>query len=242
MLNVSELKDRAKAAFKKNYGLSVFAALILYIVSGEILSSSSSTTARNSSVTNPVEFETLADQLFAILPLVVGIVIIFFLLFLLIDVFLLTPIYVGGIRFFLENASITPSLSTLGFAFKNHYFKIVITMFLKELFVTLWSFLLIIPGIYKGYCYWLVPFLLAENPDKSPLDVLHISSTMMDGYKLKALWLDISFVGWAILKIITLGLSEVLYSGPYYYATKTEFYLALKEVNPYYFEEKSEEF
>lgn len=241
MLNVSELKDRAKIAFKKNYGLSVFAALILYIVSGEILSSSSST-ARNSPVTNPLEFETLADQLISILPLVVGIIVISFLLFLLVNTFLLSPIYVGGIRFFVENARITPSLTTLGFAFKNHYFKIVITMFLKELFVTLWSFLLIIPGIYKSYCYWLVPFLLAENPDKSPLEVLHISSAMMDGYKLKALWLDISFIGWAILKIITLGLSEVLYSGPYYYATRAEFYLALKELNPSYFEEKSEEF
>ena len=37
-------------------------------------------------------------------------------------------------------------------------------MFVRTLFVSLWSLLFIIPGIIKQYEYMMIPFLLAENP------------------------------------------------------------------------------
>lgn len=82
--------------------------------------------------------------------------------------------------------------------------KTVWTLFLMKLYTFLWSLLLIIPGIVKSYEYRMVPYLLADCPDLSTEDAFRISREMMDGEKMNAFILDLSFIGWKILSSITL--------------------------------------
>ena len=42
--------------------------------------------------------------------------------------------------------------------------KAAVAMFLREVFLALWS-LTIVGGIIKNYSYYMVPYIVAENPD-----------------------------------------------------------------------------
>ena len=66
---------------------------------------------------------------------------------------------------------------------KGRYGNIMKTMFFRNLFVFLWSLLLIVPGIIKGYEYLMVPYILAENPTMDRREVFALSKRMMDGQK-----------------------------------------------------------
>ena len=51
---------------------------------------------------------------------------------------------------------------------------------------------------------------------------------MMKGHKWNAFVLDLSFFGWIVLSVLTLGLVGVFYTNPYIYATDAELYKAIK--------------
>lgn len=50
---------------------------------------------------------------------------------------------------------------------------------------------------------------------------------MMKGYKMKLFLLDLSFIGWAILALLTLGLGVILLE-PYMLTARAVFYEELK--------------
>ena len=101
-------------------------------------------------------------------------------------------------------------------------------MFLRGLFTALWSLLLVVPGIVKGYAWRLVPYLLAENPNLDYRRALDLSAAMMDGHKMDVFVLDLSFFGWNLLSAATAGILGVLYVNPYVAATNAELYIALR--------------
>ena len=101
-------------------------------------------------------------------------------------------------------------------------------MFLRDLFIALWTLLLIVPGIIKGYAYRMVPYILAENPDMNYKEALDLSSKMMYGNKWKSFVLDLSFIGWIILSILTFGILLLFYVNPYIGSTNAELYKAIK--------------
>ena len=116
------------------------------------------------------------------------------------------------------------------FAFQNGSFlKIVAAKFLEGLFIGLWSLLLVIPGIIKALEYLMVDYILADNPGIAPMDALRESKRMMKGHKWNAFVLSLSFLGWEILSVLTLGLLDLFYVRPYIEATFAELYLALKQ-------------
>ena len=102
-------------------------------------------------------------------------------------------------------------------------------MFVRTLFVSLWSLLFIIPGIIKQYEYMMIPFLLAENPQMNRKEAFEKSRQMMKGNKWAAFVLDLSFIGWSLLGIITFGLVNIFFAGPYQYLTQSQLYFRLKE-------------
>ena len=101
-------------------------------------------------------------------------------------------------------------------------------MFLRNLFVALWSLLLVIPGIIKLYSYRLVPYILKEHPEISGTQVITISRQMMNGHKWNTFVLDLSFIGWMLLSALTFGILHLFYVGPYMQATDAELYEAVK--------------
>ena len=101
-------------------------------------------------------------------------------------------------------------------------------MFLKGLFVSLWSLLFIIPGIVMGYAYGMTEFIKMENPNIQPTRAIDISKSMTNGHKGDLFYLDLSFFGWFMLSALTLGILGIVYVNPYYYAAKAFAYEELK--------------
>ena len=148
----------------------------------------------------------------------------------LLRIFVFSPMEIGGCRFFVENANDTPGVGKILYAFKSGaYGKMVLTLFLRDLFIALWSLLFVIPGIIKAYEYRMVPYLLADCPEMSRQDAFRISKEMMTGQKWNAFVLDLSFIGWELLAGITCGIAGIFYVAPYVYATDAELFLVLRE-------------
>ncbi len=147
-----------------------------------------------------------------------------------VTVLIWNPLEVGCKKFFIQceygTAEIKSIWSTLNKADRNH---IGWVMFLRTLFINLWTMVFIIPGIVKQYEYMMVPFLLAEDPQIDRKKAFRKSREMMKGNKWAAFVLDLSFIGWSLLGIMTLGLLNVFFTGPYQYLTQAQLYFRLKE-------------
>lgn len=105
--------------------------------------------------------------------------------------------------------------------------KASITMALTYLFHSLWA-LTIIGGVIKHYSYYLVPFIVAENPDIPSRTAINLSRRMMKGHKWECFLLELSFLGWDFLGLMTLGLVNTFYVTPYREATFCEYYTELR--------------
>ena len=99
---------------------------------------------------------------------------------------------------------------------------------LVGLYTLLWSLLLIIPGLIKSYSYAMTPYIMAEKPDMSVNDAITKSRQIMNGHKWQLFCLDLSFTGWMLLSMVTLGLG-LIYVWPYYNAARAAFYREIKK-------------
>ncbi len=91
------------------------------------------------------------------------------------------------------------------------------------IFIILWALLFVIPGIIKSYSYSMAGYILEENPQISAKEAMTISMDMMRGNKFRLLCLQLSFIGWAILCGLTMGIG-LLWLNPYMNAAYTAFY------------------
>ena len=150
---------------------------------------------------------------------------------LLLKALLFNPLEVGGRKFFLENAlAKRDGIGDYLYAFKSGYYgNITVAMFVRDIQIFLWTLLLVIPGIIKAYEYRLVPYILAENPEIGYKEALDRSSELMNGQKMNAFILDLSFIGWEILSAITAGIVGIFWVNPYVFATDAELYLELSD-------------
>lgn len=212
-------------AFKKNYVSAVVVALLMGIfgtVSGE---SSARRVSENSDIYSGNLFNVgMITGLFA------GIATVVILIVLVAKVFVGNLLKMGGYRFFILNQTAQPGIGTLLDGFRSgHYVNIVLTMFLRDLFTTLWSLLLVVPGIVKHYEYLMVPYIIAENPAMDYKEAFQISKQMMDGEKMEAFIMDLSFLGWYLLSAVTCGLLAIFYVNPYVQASFAEMYTFNKQ-------------
>lgn len=100
-------------------------------------------------------------------------------------------------------------------------------MFVKYVFYTLWS-LTGIGMVVKRYSYYLVPYIVAENPNMTARQAITLSRTMMRGHKWQCFLFELSFLGWHLLGIVTLGLVDLFYTNPYKTAAFTAYYAHLR--------------
>ena len=225
MWNRAELKMRGNMAFKKNYVSAVVVALLMGIfgtVSGE---SSARRVSENSDIYSGNLF-----NVGMITGLLAGIATVVILIVLVAKVFVGNLLKLGGYRFFILNQTAQPGIGTLLDGFRSgHYVNIVLTMFLRDLFTTLWSLLLVVPGIVKHYEYLMVPYIIAENPVMDYKEAFQISKQMMDGEKMEAFIMDLSFLGWYLLSAVTCGLLAIFYVNPYVQASFAEMYTFNKQ-------------
>ena len=225
MWNRAELKMRGNMAFKKNYVSDVVVALLMGIfgtVSGE---SSARRVSENSDIYSGNLF-----NVGMITGLLAGIATVVILIVLVAKVFVGNLLKMGGYRFVILNHTAQPGIGTLLDGFRSgHYVNIVLTMFLRDLFTALWSLLLVVPGIVKHYEYLMVPYIIAENPAMDYKEAFQISKQMMDGEKMEAFIMDLSFLGWYLLSAVTCGLLAIFYVNPYVQASFAEMYTFNKQ-------------
>lgn len=109
----------------------------------------------------------------------------------------------------------------------NYLLKAILAYFLMTIFILLWTLLLIIPGIIASIKYSQTFFIIADNPDIKAIDAIKESKRMMEGNKWKYFTLQLSFIGWALLSVLTLGIG-FLWLTPYMYTSYAIFYEDLK--------------
>ena len=84
------------------------------------------------------------------------------------------------------------------------------------------------------YGLFLVPYIVAENPDIDPWKANLLSWRMMRGNKRKLFFMTMTFMGWNILGFLTLGIGNILFANPYMICCYTEFYARIRQ----YYKEK----
>jgi len=99
---------------------------------------------------------------------------------------------------------------------------------LMIVFVILWMFLLIIPGIIAALSYSMTFYILADDNSIGAMEAIDKSKKMMDGYKWKYFCLGLRFFGWVLLCILSLGIG-FLWLMPYIHVTSAKFYDDIKE-------------
>lgn len=151
----------------------------------------------------------------------------FIIIFLVLTVFVMNVLDVGRCRYFMENRQGNAPVSTLFSVFQYSYLNIVWVQFIVSLKIALGYILFIIPGIVWSYRYSLVPYLLAEDPQMDYRRAMELSRTLMHGEKINLFILQLSFIGWHLLCLVTLSVGYI-FLNPYIEATTAEFYAAMR--------------
>lgn len=99
---------------------------------------------------------------------------------------------------------------------------------LMILYVFLWTLLFIIPGVIKSFAYAMTPFIIKDYPELSANQAISLSQKMMKGHKFDYFWLMLSFIGWYLLGVLSLGLGY-LWLIPYCYTSTVGFYEDVKK-------------
>lgn len=144
---------------------------------------------------------------------------------LLLSLLFLSPLQVGYYNTFKRlhregDTGLVGNLFSQGFGNWGH---IVLGQLLMGIFIFLWSLLLIVPGIIKAYSYAMTPYILVDRPELSVRDAIRLSGRMMSGRKLDLFCLHLSFIGWMLLCILTLGIG-ILFLSPYMMTAQAAFY------------------
>lgn len=113
------------------------------------------------------------------------------------------------------------------FSIFSDYPRILGTILLQFIYIFLWSLLLLIPGLIKMYSYAMTYYILHDNPEIGAEEAICRSMKMMDGHKWRLFCLHLSFIGWWLLCILTLGIG-MLWLAPYSQNSTAAFYEDLK--------------
>ena len=223
-----EIKEIGKTAFKANYWKSVIAAFLLSILGGGVYAGSRSQTSDMETSSESLQ-QSVQSVPPGVIALASGVVIIILLIALVLKIFFFNPLKVGCYAFFRKNVT-DPAETKLDMILSgfSQYKRTFLTLFLSDLYVFLWCLLLIIPGLMRAYSYRLVPYILADDPELSPKEVLQKSKQMMYGQRWNAFVLDLSFLGWEILGALTLGLVDLFWTKPYEQNADAALYLRLR--------------
>lgn len=200
-------KNEALSALRGNWANALVATIILVALALFFSSNDAINSYYQRIVINPfIGYSLSFVSLFVLLPLAVG--------------------YSNSMRVLLETGDnrLTNNSFSLGF---GNWLHVVWGMILSTIYIFLWTLLLIIPGIIKSYSYALTPYILVEHPEMSANEAIEESMRLMDGHKFDMFYLQLSFIGWAILSILSLGLG-FFWLIPYQMTAQAAFYRDIK--------------
>ena len=142
-------------------------------------------------------------------------------------IILMGPISYGVSKIFLRLVYGEPiKLETMFDGFKDDFGGTLLLGLMQTIFIALWTLLFIIPGIIKSYSYAMAFFIKVDHPDYDWSTCLKESDSMMKGHKGELFVLDLSFIGWIIVAMFTLGIG-LFWVSPYMECTRANFYACL---------------
>lgn len=225
MWNRAGLKSNAKENLKRYYWTAFGVCIVSALFNGGTTGFSGA--GRSDSITEAVRgggYDINPAVFFTIFISVLTVMLAFSAVVVLLKIFVGNILIVGKNRFFMEARDYDAAFGSIGYGFVNGRFgNVALTMFLMDLFIFLWSLLLVIPGIIKSYEYAMVPYILSENPELDRRRVFEISKEMMRGEKFNYFVLQLSFIGWILLGSLACCVG-VFFVNPYIEATCAEFY------------------
>ena len=111
------------------------------------------------------------------------------------NLFLGYPIWYGLYKYFMAVSNGFGDFDDLFSGFKESYMDNLLTLFLKDILVLLWSLLLIVPGIIKSIEYAMTPYILVDYDfNETHMDALRKSQELMQGYKMKYFKMQLNFL------------------------------------------------
>jgi uncharacterized membrane protein len=131
-------------------------------------------------------------------------------------------------RYFLEQRKYNTKIEKILFSYKiNKTLHLSYILFIKSLKEFLWMFT-IIGYFIKHYEYKMITYVLAENPNITSKEAFKLSKELTKNEKYKLFKLDLTLIGWEILKILTFNLTGIFYSNVYKEAIYAETYITLR--------------
>ena len=255
------LKNNAKACLKNYYWYAVLYCFLTYLVTGTITSTVTGFLYGGTSVIGTIlsavfgisstalgvageESGSDAMMVGAGIGMVLGMILLYAIIYILtlavsivVSTFVNMPFNIVGLnRYFMVSRTRKGDINDILFSVKSKQYKnIAKVSFFYNLYIILWTLLFVVPGIIKSYEYFLVPYILAENPAISKDRAFEISKKTMEGEKMNTFILQLSFIGWSLLlclaTMMTFGLGALgaYCLVPSMNATFVELYTCLRE-------------
>lgn len=214
-MNSKEIRSNARKALKGHWGTVIVAALIANVFPSVGYSSSFSS--------DDMDFTKLSElsgtELITTLAIFGGIL----LIGLAISLVVSSVISIGYAQFNMDLVDgDDPKISTL-FSKVRQLKTAVIANILVFVRVFFGMIFFIVPGVIALFKYSMTNYIIAENPGIGAREALEKSKKLMKGNKLRFFLLGLSFIGWEILVVLTLGIAGIWVS-PYMQASYAEFY------------------
>ncbi len=211
LININSIKNQSLNTLKNNWGTGVLINICFFLISLLLEA-----------------LDYLEELVFYRVENSILLTIVFLIIFIIMNISLVYANTMGSFKCFLELAKGEKlEVKHYSFGFNNMFtaFKVGGAFCL---FTSLWSLLFIIPGIIKSISYSMSLFIAIEYPEISGREALKLSMKITDGYKWDIFLLGLSFIGWAILCIFTLGIG-FLWLSSYLDTAYCILYLKLKE-------------
>lgn len=246
-MNTGELRSAGRKALRDHWGMAILVTLVAIIlggsmgVSNNLLSSSGSSSTTNAVGSSGSGSSSLGTDSSIDLGAITNLSpeaslmlsAAFSTLALILVVYLIVTFFIGGaitLGLKLFNIRLVANQYQKPFSTLFERFNIVLKALLLQLamffFIFLWTLLFVIPGIIATYRYAMAPYLMAQNPDLGVMEAIGQSKQMMMGHKGRLFLLDLSFIGWAFLSVLTAGIG-LLWLYPYINASEAAFYMDL---------------
>jgi uncharacterized membrane protein len=106
----------------------------------------------------------------------------------------------------------------------------VVMLAIGMIIIGILFFVIYVLLLMKSYLYVLTEYIGNDNPGMSAKEVVEKSGELMRGHRWELFVLELSFIGWAILAMLTCGIG-LLWLEPYMQVTTIKFYESLANGN-----------
>lgn len=253
MKRITQLKDEALEALDGNFGRAAVSILVYFLITCFITVSINTIAG-----TDMLEYyRAILDNDFNGMMDAMGDNAYVSLIQFLISIFFSVPLSLGVVNSFrvlLESKGSNNDLIANFFklSFSRHYLHIVLVSFVSGLLIGLmivpvcvillivillfhnavatvvFSIATLVYTIWIGLMYSQIKFIIIDNPKLDIIDTMRRSRHLMDGSKWRYILLELSFLGWIILGILTLCIGY-LWLTPYINTTEAAFYCDLRD-------------